>query len=164
MNANLVAGAEVFRHVDHRAGCHGGRFVAGAGGSALMPGAVSTISISTVCGSSSASTRRPASAPACPAGRLPNEQQLIFNLVFLEDVRRVVFVIHEHVFFAVDIGEVHLAARQGNGVGISSPLKRSSTFRPVRTSEKRILYRVLAPRALGLCTSISLPAAACRCS
>ncbi len=38
---------------------------------------------------------------------------------------------------------------------ISSPLKRSSTFRPVRTSEKRILYRVLAPRALGLCTSIS---------
>ncbi len=117
MNANLVAGAEVFRHVDHQAGRHGGRFVAGAGGSAFD--ARRGLDDFHIHGLRQLQRQHLAVQRQHLHARqtaFRNEQQFVFDLVFLEDVRRVVFVIHEHVFFAVDIGEVHLAARQGNGV------------------------------------------------
>ena len=110
MDADFLASRKVFRHLHNQAGGQGSRFVAGTGGCAFDAWCgFNDFQIDGLRQFQRQQHPVPGQNLHIRHTAFRDEQQLFFNLVFGEDIRGVIFFVHEHIFVAVDVGEINIA-------------------------------------------------------
>ncbi|AEW74510.1 hypothetical protein EcWSU1_03082 [Enterobacter ludwigii] len=152
MDADFLARGEVFWHLHHQTGRQGCWFVAGTCGCTFD--ARSRFHDFQIHGLRQLQRQQHAIPGQNLHVRHPafrNKEEFFFNLIFGEDIRGVIFFIHEHVFVAINVGKINIAAGQGHGINDIVTFKTFFHFQTgTHIGETHFVQRCCTTGARGL--------------